>query len=42
MKQQAITVISVNKVNDTHTAQLDSSQKKSNSNVTYTLEICCL
>ena len=39
MKQQATTVINVNRVNNAHTTQLDASWKKSNSSVAYTFEI---
>ena len=42
MKQQATTVINANRVNDAHTAQLDTLQNKSNSTVAYTFEICYL
>ena len=42
MKQQAITVINANRVNDAHTAQLNALQEESNSTVAYTFEICCL
>ena len=42
MKQQASTVINANRVNDAHTAQLDALQKKSNSTVEKTFEICYL
>ena len=42
MKQQATTFINANRVNDAHTAQLDAFQKKSNSTVAYTFEICYL
>ena len=42
MKQQAIKVIKGNRVNDAHTTQLDASQKKSNSTVTYTIKMYCL
>ena len=42
MKQQATTVINANRVNDAHTAQLDALQKKSNSTIAYTFEICYL
>ena len=42
MKKQATTVINANRVNDAHTNQLDALQKKSNSSVVYTFEICCL
>ena len=42
MKQQATTIINAYRVNDAHTTQLDALQKKSNSIVAYTFEICCL
>ena len=42
MKQQATTIINAYRVNDAHTAQLDALQKKNNSTVAYTFEICYL
>ena len=42
MKQQATTIINANRVNDAPAAQLDVLQKKSNSTVAYTFEICYL
>ena len=42
MKKQATLVINANSVNDAHTAQLNISRKKSNSNVVYKFKISCL